>query len=62
MTNLEELVRHYDFKWPNDNVDVLYRWYPGMYSHNAPPKMPYCPSYSRDDFESYVERINNGSH
>ena len=55
MTKLEELVRHYNFKWPNDDVDILYYWYPGMYNSKPPPKMIYAPSFSRISFESWVE-------
>jgi len=56
MTKLEEIVRHYNFKWPNDKVDRLYYWYFGMYSSKAPTKMPYCQSYSRNEFESWVKQ------
>jgi len=56
MTNLEKMVKHFNYKWPDDNTDVLYHWYGSMYSSKPPPKMPYSSSYSRNDFESYVER------
>jgi len=53
-SNLQIMVEHYNYKWPTDG-DILYYWYPGMYSSNPPPKMLYCTSYSRNDFENYVK-------
>lgn len=33
-SNLQLLVEHFEYKWSNDNMDVLYYLYPGMYSHH----------------------------
>lgn len=55
--NLQKIVEHYNYKWPNDAIDQLYYWYDGMYSSKPPAKMPYCRSYSKHDFESFAKYL-----